>query len=73
MCHNHFDFRVVRTTRVRFAKSETWNVIEAYPAVPAGLVETWVLSSGVSFEIPKSATFAIYSLSRRMLLGLMSL
>lgn len=30
----------------------------AYPAVPAGLVETWVASRDDALEIPKSATLA---------------
>lgn len=68
-----FSFKLLGLQELGLQKVKLKSVIEAYPAVPAGLVETWVLSSGVSFEIPKSATFAINSLSRRILLGLMSL
>jgi hypothetical protein len=35
------------------------NTTTTYPTVPAGLVETCVLNFGVSFEIPKSETFAM--------------
>lgn len=45
----------------------------SYPAVPAGLVETWVANSSVALEIPKSATFAERLSSSNMLLGLTSL
>lgn len=44
-----------------------------YPAVPAGLVETWVANSSVALEIPKSATLAAKLSSNNMLLGFTSL
>ena len=44
-----------------------------YPAVPAGLVDTCVSSSGLALDMPKSATLAIILPSSRMLLGFTSL
>jgi len=44
----------------------------AYPAVPAGSVETWVASRFDALEIPKSATFTVRESSSKILLGFTS-
>lgn len=52
-------------------KSEAVSYV--YPAVPAGLVDTWVSISGDSLEMPKSATLATRFSSSKMLVGFTSL
>lgn len=66
-------YRQEQDSQQRVTEHMMNGVVYTYPAVPAGLVEMWVMNSGVSLEIPKSATLAIRNSSRRMLLGFMSL